>query len=291
MLVTVGLVMVARNEEPRIAATLERAKPLVSHWTLLDTGSTDRTVEAAREAMSGVPGNVFEELWQGFAHARTLALGLARGTADYLLMLDADHTLHVEGAQPELTADSYMLRVRGPLEWRLPLLTRSAHPFEYRGAAHAYLHSDAPTVTENLDWLSIDGGGGVTREKLERDRAALLEAHDEDPTDARSVFYLAQSCRDLGLVDEAVRYYRLRAGMNGFPEETYVARYELGCLLAEHVEFRQGARELLQAWEQRPARAEALRALANSANAVADKTPKPPDVLFVQPNAYRKEAA
>lgn len=288
---SIGLVLIVRDEADKIARTLERVKPVADHWTLVDTGSTDRTIEAARDAMDGVPGMVFEEPWQGFAKTRTLALGLARDTADYLLMLDADHTVHVEGAQPELTADSYMLRVRDSIEWRLPLLTRAAHPFEYRGAAHAYLHSDQATRTENLDWLWIDGGGGVTREKLERDRSALEAAYAEDPRDTRTVFYLAQTYKDLGLVDEAIRFYRLRVEMGGWAEEVYMARYELGCLLSTHVEFRQGAAELLRAWEDRPTRAEALRALATAAHAVADKTPQPDDVLFVQPHAYRKVAA
>jgi hypothetical protein len=31
---------------------------------------------------------------------------------------------------------------------------------------------------------------------------------------------------------------------------------------------------------------EALRALANAANSVAEKTPQPDDILFVQPAAY-----
>lgn len=286
-----GLVMIVKDEADKIRDTLKRVKPIVSSYTILDTGSTDGTITAVRRAMKGVTGTVHRGSFHGFAATRTRALQLAQGTADYLLMLDADHTLHVEGEMPELTADSYLLRVRSGIEWRLPLLTRAAHPFEYRGAAHAYLASDMPHTEESLDWLWIEGGGGVTRDKLERDLEALTAEHARNPLDPRTTFYLAQTYKDLDRPHEAIHFYRLRASMNGFPEERYVARYELGSLLSEHVEFRQGAQELLAAWQERPSRVEALRALANAASSVADKAPLPEDVLFVQPSAYRKVAA
>lgn len=287
---SLGLCMIVRDAEQTIAAAIARAKPVISTWTIIDTGSQDNTRDIIQHELKGTPGQLLEQPWVNFAHNRTQLLHAAQGTADYHLMLDADHTLHTHGRQPELTADSYLIRVNGPLEWRLPLLTRDGHPFRYEGAAHAYLTSSAPTRTEPLDWLSIDGGQGATRDKLERDRKALEQAFQDNPSDARTVFYLAQTYRDLDIPHEAIRFYRLRASMGGWAEEVYYARYQLGCLLSEHVSFSQGADELLRAWRDRPTRTEALRALANAANAVAAKTPKPDDVLFVTPSAY-KEAA
>src|SRR5262249_9603338 len=56
------------------------------------------------------------------------------------------------------------------------------------------------------------------------------------------------------------------------------------------ISFTVGARMLLEAFEQRPHRAEPLRALANSANAVADKIPYPKDdQLFVWRPHYKSE--
>lgn len=284
---TISLTALVKDEELSLPRMLASVLPHVDHALIVDTGSTDDTIAVAREHGC----HVVERPWIDFARNRTELLALGQETGcDYLLMLDADHTLHAHGDRPALDADSYMLRVRGRLEWRLPLLTRAAHPFEYRGAAHAYLASDQPTRTEKLDWLSIDGGAGATPQKLERDRKLLEQAFAANPDNARTVFYLAQTYRDLDLVEHAIRFYRLRADMGGWPEEAYFARYQLGCLLSQHVAFAQGAGELLRAWMQRPTRAEALRALANAANAVADKLDQPDDVLFVTPAAYGKAA-
>jgi glycosyltransferase involved in cell wall biosynthesis len=288
---TIGLAMIVKDEAENVRACVESALPVIDAWTVIDTGSTDDTPAIVHDALAHLDGELLHRPFDGFGPARTALLEAARDRADYTLMLDADHTLHIEGDRPDLTADSYLIRIRGDMEWRLPLLTRSAHPFVYRGVAHSYLNSDLLVVEEPLDWLSIDGGPGASQEKLEGDRMLLERAFGDDPTDTRTVFYLAQTYRFLGLVDQAIQLYRLRACMGGFEEEVYFARYQLGRLLCEHVAFAQGAPELLQAWLDRPIRVEALRALANAANAVADKTEMPPDNLFVFPDAYKRAEA
>lgn len=289
---TIGLAMLVKDEETTLPATLERVLPAIDAWTVMDTGSTDSSREIVHELLTDIPGELVERTFDGFGPSRSALLRAAADKAEYTLMLDADHQLHIHGDRPDLGADSYLLPVRnGNLSWRLPLLTRTAHPFEYRGVAHAYLASDQPVRTEQLDWLSIDGGGGASRAKLERDRTLLEQAFADNPTDTRTVFYLAQTYRDLDMHDEAIHYYRLRVQMGGWDEEVYFARHQLGCLLSEYVSFAQGAAELLNAWQHRPTRAEALRALANAAHAVADKLDQPDDVLFVTPTAYRRKAA
>src|SRR6185437_14145907 len=103
----------------------------VDHVTILDTGSTDDTVDTARRflADTDVQYAVSQRPFDGFGPSRTALLELARqAPTDYTLMLDADHTLHIEGDQPDLDADEYMIRVRDD-GGRLPLLTRTQHPF------------------------------------------------------------------------------------------------------------------------------------------------------------------
>jgi glycosyltransferase involved in cell wall biosynthesis len=292
--VTVGLAMLVKDGEQTLPATLETVLPLIDAWTIIDTGSTDRSPAIIRDTLKDKPGRLLRRDFKGFGPSRTELLSEARGAADYTLMVDADHTITVTGDRPAaLTADAYLVRIRSQADgWRLPLLTKNSHPFEYRGAAHAYLATDEPHVGEDTDWLTIHGGAGATREKLERDLGLLQAEFLAHPDDTRTVFYLAQTHRDLDHHEQAIFFYRLRASMTGgFEEEAHWARYQLGCLLSEHVSFAEGADELLRAWRERPTRIEALRALANAANAVADKAALPNDGLFVRIDAYRKAAA
>lgn len=259
---TIGLAMLVRDEAEVIDATLARIRPVIDTWTVIDTGSVDDTADRVRHALNDLPGALYEQPWINFGHNRTQLLHAARATgSDYTLLLDADHVLHVEGEQPDLDADSYLLRVRGSMEWRLPLLTRTAHPFEYRGAAHSYLASElGACVTENTDWLSIDGGRSPSRDKFERDRLLLEQERTDDPDNARAVFYLAQTYRDLDEPALAAAAYSDRVGMGGWDEEVFWARYqEALCRQTLGVD---PTLLLLDAYERRPSRIEPLYVLA-----------------------------
>ncbi len=86
--VQVSLTMIVRNEEKNLPACLGSAKGLFDEIVVVDTGSTDRTQEIARD----FGAKVFEFTWiNDFAAARNAALSHATG--DYAFWLDADDVL------------------------------------------------------------------------------------------------------------------------------------------------------------------------------------------------------
>lgn len=278
--------MIVRDEEQALLRCLQAVESYCDTYIIVDTGSSDGTMLLIQEWLKTHRGSLYQSEWRGFAHNRSELLGLAKGKADYLMMLDADMVLHHEGPFPELTADVYMGRIMGSLDYALPMLVRGDRFWEYRGVAHSHLASDLPYTEEVLPTLFVEDHSHTGVEKLLRDLEALSAEHARNPLDSRTCFYLAQTYYDLDRFDEAIALYRMRANMDGFGEETFYARYRLGELLCEHVSFSEGARELLAAWEMRPSRVEPLRALAGVANNVADKFPYPTDKLFVHRNAY-----
>lgn len=286
---TICVVLIVRNEERRLWQCLEAAEKICDRYVIVDTGSDDRTIDLAQAWLFTRPGDLYRREWHGFAHNRTEALGLAGGSADYLLMLDADMILHAPDPMPELTADVYHGRILGDRDYSLPMLIRGDRNWAYRGVAHSYLVSDREFKEEILPGLAVEDHSSTGRPKLLRDLEALSAEHASNPLDSRTCFYLAQTYYDLDRFQEAIVYYRARANMDGWAEETFYARYMLGVLLCEHVSFAQGAQELLKAWEMRPSRIEPLRALANVANNVADKAPYPDDKLFIRRNAYKRQ--
>src|SRR5262249_51794596 len=121
---------------------------------IVDTGSVDDTVGIVRQLPFPAPIHLHERPWVDFASNRNELLRLASPLADYLLLLDADHTL--EGTLPPLTADVYNLRVRTPsLEYVLPRLVRAALPWGYEGVVHEYLLCEQAEPPELLDGLTI----------------------------------------------------------------------------------------------------------------------------------------
>jgi tetratricopeptide (TPR) repeat protein len=80
-----SIVMIAKNEEKFLRECLESVKAFADEIVLVDTGSTDKTVEIAKE-FGAVIGNF--EWCDDFAAARNAALDLATGT--WGMWLDAD---------------------------------------------------------------------------------------------------------------------------------------------------------------------------------------------------------
>lgn len=198
------LCMIVRNEAKVIERCLASARDLVDTWVISDTGSTDGTQQLIRTAMHGIPGELHEEPWVNFGHNRTLNIRHARGKADYLLLLDADHVIRRDGPLPRLTADAYMLRHEGATEYRIRRLVSGSVAWRYEGVTHEYLTVDTRHRQANLDALVIEDfyDGGSRRDKFERDARLLSAEMERDPANTRTVFYLAQTMRDMGSTEE-----------------------------------------------------------------------------------------
>jgi glycosyltransferase involved in cell wall biosynthesis len=83
-----ALVAIVRDEDPRIGRLLASVQPWVDRMLVMDTGSTDRTIELA----SAAGAEVHHFKWcNDFAVARNAALDAAH--ADWHVVLDADEWL------------------------------------------------------------------------------------------------------------------------------------------------------------------------------------------------------
>jgi glycosyltransferase involved in cell wall biosynthesis len=90
--VLLSVVIITHNEEANLARTLASVQPLVADGKgeviIVDSGSTDRTVEIAES----FGAKVFKEPWKGFAAQKNSAIDKARG--DWIMSLDADEELN-----------------------------------------------------------------------------------------------------------------------------------------------------------------------------------------------------
>jgi tetratricopeptide (TPR) repeat protein len=87
----ISLCMIVKNEERFLAECLASVRDVVDEINVVDTGSTDRTVEIAREFGANV---IFREWRNDFGWARNEALALA--TKRWTLVLDADEEITPE---------------------------------------------------------------------------------------------------------------------------------------------------------------------------------------------------
>jgi glycosyltransferase involved in cell wall biosynthesis len=312
---TVCLNMIVKDEERVLARCLASVRPFIDHWVLVDTGSTDGTMRVAREVLAGIPGDVHERPWRNFGVNRTEALALARGKADYLLLIDADEELVAPPGflLPALTHDQVLVRCRvgdSDTTWYRPTLARSTIAWRYEGVLHEYLTADARHTAGRVEALLVrsysDGARNADpAEKYRRDAYTLKEALKADPSNGRNVFYLAQSYRDAGDRLRAHDAYARRAAMGGWPEEAWYALFQVA-VLKEAMErpWPETLAAYLAAYQRRHTRAEPLYDLARhyrgteewplaelfARAALAIPTPAS-DILFLEASVYAWRAA
>ncbi len=91
---TLSLCMIVRDEEQMLPRCLAAAAPAVNEIVVVDTGSTDRTIEIARE----FGARVIEHEWTGsFSEARNISFEAATG--DWIVYLDADEVLEPDDVE------------------------------------------------------------------------------------------------------------------------------------------------------------------------------------------------
>lgn len=84
----ISLCIIVKNEEAVLARCLQSFRGVVEEIVVVDTGSTDRTVDIAR---AFTPHVYFFEWVDDFSAARNFAL--SKGTMEYLMWVDADDVL------------------------------------------------------------------------------------------------------------------------------------------------------------------------------------------------------
>ena len=112
-LCTLSVCLIVKNEEQFLASCLASAANVADEIIVYDTGSTDRTVEIARESGARVVQGYWDD---DFARARNAVLDLAVG--EWVLSIDADETLLADSralramlADPANALDAYQVSI------------------------------------------------------------------------------------------------------------------------------------------------------------------------------------
>ncbi len=106
-----SLCMIVKNEEKVLARCLDSAKQFVDEIIIVDTGSTDKTLDIAKRYTN----KVYSFEWtQDFAKARNFAI--SKATCEFVMWLDADDVITKDNLQKllilkqNLIFDTYMLK-------------------------------------------------------------------------------------------------------------------------------------------------------------------------------------
>jgi glycosyltransferase involved in cell wall biosynthesis/predicted Zn-dependent protease len=272
--------LIVRNEEKFVGQCLKSVQGLASQIVVVDTGSTDRTIEIARE----FGAEVYSFAWcDDFSAARNVALEHATG--EWILMLDADEELPA-AEHARLRKDMERADV---IAFRLPLVDRGQEakgrhcvPRLFRNAPNVYfewrIHEQVfPSLVQcGKKWGLITAIGTAEilhhgyapeivkdRNKVERNlkllRQAVQERPDEPVLQMNLGLELVRSDNlQTGLVHyrEALRLLSSRPPAEVAPE----LREELLMQLASHLYKVRAHDEIVQALNSPLAKQGALNA-------------------------------
>ena len=290
---TLCLSMIVRNEGARIERALASLAPYLNFFVIIDTGSTDDTIEKITNFFreKKIQGLIGKTEFHDFSQARNIALEAARHApiqSDYILLCDADMELKVNDPTwlDAVQGESYdMYQVAGTLKYQNRRLAKSTSTGMYLCPTHEYLNLPTGGCIPQEKAFFIDHADGANRpDKFKRDIKLLKDAMEADkkakrPPNERYMYYLAQSYRDAGKMEKAAKWYKRRVEAGGWDEEVWSAQVCYAQCLKAMDDEAGYLRETLIAYNLRSSRAETLYDMAKY---YREKGMNAPAVLFAE---------
>lgn len=323
---TAVLCSVLRDEAENVATMLRSWEGLYQYHVIgIDTHSSDDTEAIVRRWMRGREGIIYPYVWQhDFAQARNTYLDLALDRypdAAYLILGDGDDVLDPRSreivqawlAEPNpqfLAVNAYVYLDEDTwgcpfIFYPRPTILRNRADVRFRFASHNII--DVPSDQQLLVQQLIVHHRQQPRKRAyrEQQRATmnmvnLTRQTEVDPTDARALFYRANTALDCGQYLQAEEDYRRYLERSTWADERYQAWIHLAALRFQAQDLA-GAEQCLWAALREPGqwnRAEAYMHLSDCALAagrlgealhwcsIAGEMPPPITSLFLQGAIY-----
>lgn len=267
------LLLMIKNESKIIERCITHAIQNVDAVAILDTGSTDNTIEVCKDVLTrfGKPFKISVELFKNFGYNRSVSFlkaqelcGELAWDADktYAMAVDADMNIVVSPSFKtfKLTQNGYtVIQANGHLKYFNTRFMKCSYPWKCVGATHEYWSGD-PTEKMPYEVFYIDdrNDGGCKADKFERDIRLLSDDIKENPRNERAHFYLAQSLKDSQRFEESIELYKKRIELGGWFEEVWYSYYQIGKCYDHMHKPHEMELWMNKAFDYRPCRAEPL---------------------------------
>ena len=217
------LSMIVKNEENYLEDCLNSVKDLVDEIVIVDTGSTDRTIDIAKKHGA----KIFNFKWiDDFSAARNYALDNSSG--DWILYLDADERLSPQSKDELLSLTSeknktaYYCKVNSINETNnqpaimdyVRLFSRD-ESVKFEGKIHEQIENSLRKAGYAIKQSAIEiihVGYNITEEKLklkaERNLNLLLNEYEKQPT-SYYAYQIGQTYGKLSNKENAEKYFNI----------------------------------------------------------------------------------
>lgn len=270
--------LMIKNESKIIERCLIHALEHIDAVSILDTGSTDNTVEVCQKYLEncGKPFKISVEPFQNFGYNRSISFQKAVElcsklnwdlTTTYTLSIDADMIIKpsLEFKKYKMMVAGYKtIQINGNLKYYNTRFMRCSYNWKCIGVTHEYWNGDpVEAIPYEIFHINDVNDGGCKSDKFERDIRLLTEDLKIDPNNGRTHFYLAQTYKDSGKSKEAIEHYLKRIKIGGWYEEVWYSYYQIAKCYADLKQPEDMEAWALKAFKIHPYRSEPLYYLTN----------------------------
>lgn len=276
------VVIMIKNEADVIVETLQPyVDGGVKRFLVLDTGSTDGTVEVVKNFFMQhqvEQGYIAQQDFVNFAVSRNYAIACAEEIFRddcFLFMPDAEWYMqdvpgliqfcHDQADSPEASFLVLLRHRSGRIEFHVQRLFRAHRNVRFSGVVHETINQSSFVKVPNdsyILWSPSEQGNEKSRARWQRDREMLLKELEKNPYDSRNSFYLAQTCDCLGDLEQAYHWYKHRTTLHGWDEENFMTYYRLAQVCQNMDNWDEALKYYLTAHNMRSTRAEPLIKIA-----------------------------
>ena len=238
----IHMTMIVKNAGDNFKNILKENLSIIDRWTILDTGSTDNTIDIINKFLvDKKKGKLYQEPFINFRDSRNRCLDLAGRECKFCIMLDDTYIVKenlrdflniVRGDQ---FSDSFSLFIKSNDNvYNSNRIIKSESNLRYIHKIHEVIsHMNNKNIIIPLKNAHIfdyrsDYMENRTINRKEYDLKILFEEYDEDPTDPRNLYYIAQTYNIMEKYDLAFEYYlkRVEHPTEGFIQEKINACFE-----------------------------------------------------------------
>ena len=236
------LCIMVKNAGPQFENMLIQNMHLIDKWTILDTGSTDDTIDIINRVLTGKKkGELFQEPFINFRDSRNRLLELAGQDCKYTLMLDDTYVIQgdlrafLNEINGDQRATSFTLYIQSDdTIYGSNRIIKSNSGLKYVHKIHEVITDKdninivIPKHNSFIDDKRFDYMEKRTQDRKQLDLKLLYEEVDENPHDPRAYYYLAQTYNLLEDYEKSFFYFTKRAEFtnSGFVQELVDALFE-----------------------------------------------------------------
>ena len=236
------LCIMVKNAGPQFEDMLIQNMHLIDKWTILDTGSTDDTIDIINRVLTGKKkGELFQEPFINFRDSRNRLLELAGQDCKYIIMLDDTYVIQgdlrafLNEINGDQRATSFTLYIQSDdTIYGSNRIIKSNSGLKYIHKIHEVITDKdninivIPKHNSFIDDKRFDYMEKRTQDRKQLDLKLLYEEVEENPHDPRAYYYLAQTYNLLEDYEKSFFYFTKRAEFtnSGFVQELVDALFE-----------------------------------------------------------------